>query len=130
MKSVFPFSLRKQKEPFSACRKYKWRRHKLQNSPLTSSEESVRPEKLYVMRLKATVAILENKLHALLLTAARCLKERPHKALLRLTTSTTSSFVCWRQKNNCTRDYALDWKSKTLYWIFRVVPSTKPGAQR
>lgn len=52
---------------------------------------------LCVVRLKATVAILENKLHALLLTAARCLKERPHKALLYLTTSTTSSFVCWKE---------------------------------
>lgn len=72
------------------------------------------------VRLKGTVAILGNKLHALLLTAARCLKERPHKAPLRLTTSTTSGFVCWRQKNNCTRDYAPDWKSKTLYWISPV----------
>lgn len=50
-------------------------------------------------------AILENKLHTLRLTAARCLKERPHKAPLPLTTSTTLSFVCSRKEKQLFRDY-------------------------
>lgn len=50
---------------------------------------------------------MENKLHALRLTAARCLKERTHKALLLLTTSTTLSFVCSVQKNNCSRSWII-----------------------
>lgn len=73
-------------------------------------------------------AILENKLHALVLTAARCLKERTHKAApatdnfnnfeLRL-------FVAAReQKNNCSagaRDYAPQIENLKRYIEFILV---------
>lgn len=58
---------------------------------------------------------MENKLHTLLLTAARCLKERTHKARpLHLTTSTSSGFVCSRKKNNCSGLYTLASQTPSL----------------